>query len=161
MSLEIEQHERFQRLEWAWERVGTALVTLFILAGLLGLVAAGPLSWSSRSSATEVVTVEFDRVIGHEADESITLHFGPEAVVDGAITVELTGSWPGGISLQGITPQPSEQRAVPDGMVLEIPVATAGTTEVSVSFRGQEYGTLDGELAVGDESVSFSQFVTP
>lgn len=161
MSLDIEQHEAFQRREWAAERVGTGLLVLFVVAGLLGLIAVGPLSWTTRSSGSGTVGVEFDRIAFHESEDDLTLVLGPGAAVDGTVTVRIAGTWPGAVDVQDISPEPSEQRAVPGGMVWVIPVPDRGETEVTVAFRPQEYGSQDARIEVRDESVSFSQFVLP
>lgn len=161
MGLDIERDEDFQRREWMWERGGTVLLVLFIVAGLIGLLGTGPLSWAERDSADGVVTVAFDRLTHHEADDSMTLVFEPGAVSDGSVTVELTGTWPGGVDIQSISPEPAEQRAVADGLVLEFAVADVDRVEATVGFRAQEYGPLRGEVAVAGRSVSFSQFVLP
>ena len=161
MDLDIDQHERFQQREWAANRLGWVVLGLFIVAGLVGLLGAGPLSWTTTASRNGVVTVEHDRVTHFEADDSITLTIAPDAVVDGTATVQLTGSWPSGVDLTGISPEPAEQRAVRDGIVLELPVEGTGEVELSLSFRAQEIGTLSGDVTVGDETVSFSQFVLP
>ncbi|WP_043502512.1 hypothetical protein [Georgenia sp. SUBG003] len=161
MDLDINQHERFQQREWAANRLGWVLLGLFIVAGLVGLLGTGPLSWTTTDSRNGVLTLEHDRVTHYEADDTITLTVAPDAVVDGTVTVQLTGSWPSGVDVQSISPEPAEQRAVPDGLVLEVPVEGGGDVEISVNFRAQEIGTLSGDVAVGDDTVSFSQFVMP
>ncbi|MBE1876661.1 hypothetical protein [Myceligenerans pegani] len=161
MGLDIEQDESFQRREWRWQHGGTVLLVLVVVAALAGLLGAGPLSWTERESADGVVTVAFDRVTHHESDDSMTLAFGPEAVSDGTVTVELAGTWPGGVDLQGISPQPVEQRAVPGGLVLVFAADGADRVETNLRFRAQEYGPLRGEITVAGRSVSFSQFVLP
>ena len=161
MGLEIEQDEGFQRREWMWQRSGTLLLVLVVVAALAGLLGTGPLSWTERDSAGGVVTVAFDRVTHHEADDSMTLAFGPEAVSDGTVTVELTGTWPDGVDVRGISPEPTEQRLAADGLVLEFAVEDTDRLEVTMGFRAQEYGPLRGETTVAGRSVSFSQFVLP
>lgn len=159
MSLEIKQHERFQRLEWRWQRLGWVVLTVFVVAGLLGLLGPGPLSSTARTNGP--VSVEFDRVTHHEADDTVTFVFGPEAVEDGTITAELTGTWPSAVDVQGISPEPSAQRAVPGGIVLEVEVEEAGELEVSVNFRPQDHGSISADLTAAGHTVSFSQFVMP
>lgn len=159
MDLEITQDERFQRREWVTERLGWSLVTAFVVAGFLGLLGAGPLS--QASAAAGAVSVEHQRVTHYEADDSIAFAFGPEAVEGGAVTATLTGDWPGAVDVQGISPEPSEQRLVPGGLVLEFPVERSGDLEVSVSFRAQRLGYQDARLTVGPDSVTFAQLVLP
>lgn len=161
MVLDIEQDEGFQRREWRLQRSGTALLVLVVVAALAGLLGTGPVSWTERESADGVATVAFDSITHHEADDSITLTFGPEAISGGTVTMDLTGTWPGGVDVQGISPEPAEQRAVPGGLALEFAVEDADRVEVTMGFRAQEYGSLHGEVTVAGRSVSFSQFVLP
>lgn len=164
MGLDVERDERFQRREWKWQRGGTILLVVVVVAALAGLLGTGPLSWTERDSPDGVVTAAFDRLTHHEADDTMTLAFGPEAVSDGTVTVELTGTWPGGVDIQGISPQPVEQRAVPGGLVLVVAVDDVDRVdrvEVTVGFRAQAYGPLRGEVTVAGRSVAFSQFVLP
>lgn len=167
MGLEVRQHERFQQREWRFERVGWALVGLFVVAGLLGFLGKGPFSWATARSESGWVAVEYQRINHHEADDAITLQFAPEAVQNDTITVEFTGSWISGVDRQGISPQPSDELLTPGGVALEFPVDRAGTPEtgralnVTITFRAQEYGALSGEVSVAAERASFSQFVLP
>lgn len=160
MDLEVPHDEAFSRREWVVERVGWTLVTLFVLAGLVGLLGSGPLSWATTQDDAAVV-VTYDTVTHYEADESITLTLHPAAVADDTVAVELSGPWVGGVDIQGIWPEPSAQRLVPGGVVLEFDVAEPGTLEATITYRAQEYGTLDAELAAGSDVVTFSQLVIP
>lgn len=159
VDLEVRQDEEFSRREWALERVGWVVLTLFVLAGLAGLLGSGPLSWS-RSGADAVV-VHYDSTTHFEADESVTLVIGPDAVRDGTAAVTVTGSWVSGVDLQGIVPEPSAQRLVPGGVLLEFDVEIPGELEVQLSFRAQAYGTLTADVGAGDDVVTFSQLVFP
>ncbi|RPF26251.1 hypothetical protein [Georgenia muralis] len=161
MDLEIRQHESFQRREWTAQRIGWVALALFVLAGLVGLLGTGPLSWTVTESDGGLVTVEYDRIAHHEADESLTLIFAADAVQDGVITAELTGPWLSGVDVQSISPEPSEQLAVPGGVILELPVERPGEIEMTLTFRAAKYGRLDGEITVGADTVAVSQLVLP
>lgn len=161
MTLDIRQNEKYQKAESRIERLGWVVLTLFIIAGLLGLVGSGPLSSSTATSDNGLVSVDYDRVIHHEADTLVTLRFSGAAVEDGAITAVISGSWVSGIDLQGISPETSEQRTVPNGVTLEWTVDESGETEAVLSFRAQEYGPLNLDVSVGTDSVHLSQFVLP
>lgn len=161
MSLQINQNERFQQREWRLERIGWGVVGAFVLAGLIGLLGAGPLSWATDRSDGGLVTVGYQRITHHEADDSLTLVLPADAVEEGIISVELTGTWISGVDLQSISPQPSEERAVPRGVVFDIAVERPGTTEVVVGFRAQEYGTLEATVSVRGDTMSFTQLVLP
>lgn len=161
MSLEIKRDDRFQRREWRAERIGWVLVTALVMAGLFGLLGRGPLSSSTARSPGELVTVSYSRVSHYEADESITFSFGAGAVEDGTVTVGIRGSWPAGVDLQSITPEPSEQSAVPGGVILEFAVEEVGDLAATVSYRAQDLGKLDAEVSVGEDSATLTQLVLP
>lgn len=161
MDLDVRQDEVFQRKEWRAQRIGWVVMTLFVLAGLIGVFGTGPLTWATTSSLDGVVTVEYDRVVRFEADNSLTLIFGPDAVEDGVITVEMAGSWLAGVDLSGIAPEPAEQRALPDGVVWEFPVERTGQIDVTLTFRAEEVGTIGADVTVGDETATFTQLVLP
>lgn len=124
MDLQVPQDEEFQRREWRWERAGWAAMAALLVAGLAGLLGSGPASWARAEGSAGLVEVEYQRVTHHEADDSLTLTLAPRAAQTGTVTVEFTGSWVAGVDVQGITPQPSEQLAVPGGVALRCPSAS-------------------------------------
>lgn len=160
MDLEVKQDDRFQRREWRIERVGWTLLGLFVAAGLVGLLGAGPFSWATNRSPQGLVQVSFQRVTHHESDDSITITVDPEAIENGTVLVELTGSWVSGVDRQATTPQPTTESAIPEGVALEIP-ARPGEATMTITFRAQRYGALRGDLTVNGDQVSFTQFVLP
>lgn len=163
MELEIEQDEAFQRREWRFERLGWAVLTLFVVAGLIGALGKGPVAWATASSDDGVLTVEHNRVTRLLADDEVTLSFGPDAVQDGTVTVEVTGSWYAQVELRSITPQPDAELLVPDGMVLELPVSRAGEElTVELVVRATGVGAYSAQFAVpGSPPVTFRQIVLP
>lgn len=161
IDLDIEQNDRFQRREWRAVRLGWLLLALFVLAGLLGFLGTGPFSRTIANSETGAVQVEYQRVAHHQAEEDLIFTFSPEAIEDGKITLELTGSWVGGVDVSSISPTPSTEYAIPGGVALEFAVLQPGDVQAFFSFRAQEYGGIDARATVGEDSVGFSQFVLP
>lgn len=161
LDLDIEQNDRFQRREWRVERLGWLLLVLFVLAGLLGFLGTGPFSRATANSETGAVQVEYQRVAHHEAEESLTFLFSPDAIEDGKIILELTGSWVGGVDVSSISPTPSTQYAIPGGVAMEFEVLQPGDVQAFFSFRAKDYGGSDARATVGGDSVSFSQLVLP
>ncbi|MCF4122445.1 hypothetical protein L1785_15815 [Antribacter sp. KLBMP9083] len=161
MDLEILQEPDFQRREWRLERVGWTLLTLFVLAGLLGLVGPGPLGDTTRAGEGGLVEVSYGRVAHYEADDLLSIRFDPAAVEQDTVTLALTGSWVSGVDLQGVTPAPSEERVTDDGVVYEFAVEEPGDLTVTVSFRAQDVGPLTADVAVGTDSLSLTQLILP
>lgn len=93
MDLEIRQDQRFQQREWRLERIGWTLIALFVLAGLLGLLGPGPLSWATARSDGGLVEVEYQRFTHWVADDTVEIRVAPDAVGAGAFEVTLTGDW--------------------------------------------------------------------
>lgn len=161
LDLEIRQNARFQQREWRLERVGWLLMAVFILAGLIGILGPGPLSWATADSEAGTFQVEYQRVGHNEADDSVRFLFSEDAIEDGKVTLELTGSWVSGIDVSGISPEPSAQYAIPDGIALDFDVLQPGDISVALTFRAQDYWMLDAEATVGEDSTSFTQLVLP
>lgn len=161
LDLEIRQSAEFTQREWVVERVGWALLALFILAGLLGVFGWGPLTTVTARSDGGTLAVEYQTVGHHEADDSVRILVASEAAVDGTVTVELTGSWVSGVDISSVTPAPSTERAITDGVALEFDVEPGADTEVTIIFRASGYWGIDARAAVGDDAVRFSQFVLP
>lgn len=161
VDLDIEQSDRFQRTEWRVERVGTVLLVLFVLAGLLGFLGPGAFSHSVAESEAGALQVEYRSITHHLAAEDLTFMVSGDAVEDDTVTLVLTGPWINGVDVSGITPQPSTQYAIPGGVAMEFDVLRPGDLEIDFSIRANDYWLLDAQASVGEDSVSFSQFVLP
>lgn len=161
LDLDIQQNDRFQRNEWRFERAGWLFLAMFILAGLLGVLGPGPLSKTTVESEAGTIQVEYQRVTHNEADDSLTLLFSENAIENGKVTAELTGTWVEGVELSAITPQPTTQYAIPGGIALEFDVRKQGDVEIAFTFRPMDYWMIDAEVTVGRDSVAFSQLVLP
>ncbi|MGM7666719.1 hypothetical protein [Microbacterium sp. A93] len=160
-QLESKDHARFQRREWRFVRVGWAVLALFIVAGLLGLFGNGPLSDNSTTSDSGHVSIDHQRIARNLADDTLVLRLSEETVQDDQITLRVTGSWVEDIDVSGIAPQPSTEYAIPGGVAYEFDVLEPGDLTATISFRATGYGSLDGRVAAGGDSVGFTQFVLP
>ena len=161
LEQEIRESERFRRREWRLERVGWSLLALFIVAGLLGVFGWGPLSTATALSEGGAIRAEYQWVGHFEADDSVTFVVSPDAVTNGTVTLELTGSWVGAVDVSSIAPAPSAEYSIPGGVALDFAVLGHAPVEVVIMFRAHGYWGLDALATVGDDSVGFSQFVLP
>lgn len=159
--LMLEDDPGFRRSERLITRFGWIVLALFVVAGLLGLLGAGPLSSTTAGGPDDAVRVEYQRVTHFEADDMVTLLLSEEAVDGDTLTVELTGEWLTGVDLSSVKPQPDAQRTVPGGVVYEFAVEGPSTVEVSMSFRAQKLGGLPMTATAGGSTVSLTQFVLP
>ena len=60
-TLELEQNLDFQQRSWALQHLGWAVMGLLILAALLGLFGAGPLSSLTTGSQDGLLVLQYDR----------------------------------------------------------------------------------------------------
>lgn len=161
LDLEIRQSARFTQREWLLERVGWAVLAAFVVAGLIGAFGWGPLTTVTAVSEDGTLTVEYQTVGHHEADDSVRILVASDAAVDGKVTVELTGPWVSGVDVSSVTPAPSTEYAITEGVALEFDVEPGAETQVTIIYRASGYWGIDAHATVGDESVHFSQFVLP
>lgn len=189
VSLEIRGTETFRRREHTATRIGWIVLTTFVIAAIFGFLGPGMWSNTTRASGGGGLQVEYLRVAHIEADDTFTISLTPEfaelAVADdtGMLAVELRGTWVNAINRQSISPTPSEETLLPDGVRMEFKVDTNAPTtagaateadnattsatgggdvlQIAIQFRAQQLGPLGGTVSVADESVEFSSFVLP
>ena len=161
MELQSEERQTFQRREWTVQRFGTLVLVAFIVAGFLGLLGAGPLATTTSSSSQGMVTVEHDWIVRANAETTMHVRIAPEAVENDTVTLEFTGPWVSGVDLESISPDPVEQHAIPDGTALTFMVEPSSDIDVSLTLVPQELFQREAQVTVGDETVSFNQFVLP
>lgn len=149
------------RRSWRAERVGWVIVAVLTVVSLVGVFGHGPVSWARASGSEAGLALDYQRLARHNADDSVRLELGPSTIQDGTIEVEVRGSWVHGARIDGIVPEPSAQRTMTDGVLLEFEAEDTGPTVVTIYFRAYEYGPLDGEVAVGDDRLTFTQWVLP
>lgn len=149
------------RRSWRGERVGWGVVAALTLVSLAGVLGHGPVSWERATSTDGGLALDYQRMGRHNADDSVRLELGAGTIQDGRIEVEVRGSWIQSVRLDGLVPEPSAQRTLTDGVLLEFEAEDTGPTVVTIYFRAYEYGPLDGEVAVGDDRLTFTQWVLP
>ncbi|MFC7401655.1 hypothetical protein [Citricoccus sp. GCM10030269] len=165
LDLDIRQDDRFQQREWRVEQVGTVLLVLFLLAGVLGLVGKGLFNQASAASENGALEMEYQRVAHYKADQTVTFTVSEEAIEDDTVTLVLTGPWVQEVNMSSINPEPDTQYATPDGMAMEFAVHQPGDLEIDFSVMADQRWMLDAHAAVAtnsaSDSVSFSQLILP
>jgi hypothetical protein len=161
-SLQVEQHDAFQRQEWRAQRVGWLMMALLVLAALTGLLGGpGPLSWTTATGADGALQVEYQRLGHFEADEVVTVTVASAAVTGDSVDVELAGGWLQAVDVRGITPEPREQLATPYGLRLTFATEPGAELSVQMTYRPAAIGNLYGGVRLEGETVGFGQFVYP
>jgi hypothetical protein len=167
-DLEVAQDLKAQRRNWAFAAVGSAVMVMVALAGLLGLFGgAGPLSRATLGDQNDTLYIqEYERFL--RFGKPTTLHLSldtAEAFEGGKIRLWINREYLKSIQLQEVDPQPDTIEVTPERLIY-IFNAKEGSedrpTEVTFELEPDEMGTLAGRVGLdGGASQSFEQFVYP
>jgi hypothetical protein len=156
-DLDIDEDLAFQEKEWFVQRIGMALLFLFVLGAALGLTGmGGPLSTARAGRPEEPVFVEYERFVRHGATSTVRLHLRGNPGV-----VKFWVSAPYAASVRVSSVEPPAQKVVVEND-RQVYAIEAATTDLTVTFVMEplRFGTMNGELGlVGGPSVQLSQFV--
>lgn len=157
-TLEIDEDIVFQRKEWMAQRVGVALLFLFVLGALLGLTGVGgPLSHGEAGDRNAALHVEYERVVRRGAPVTLTLHLRSRA--PGNVRFWISAPYLQDITIDGFVPQPEIVSVEQERHVYAIP-AGSGSSEITVTLEVEHktIGRIQGEVGLIDgPSVRFSQ----
>ena len=157
-TLEIDDDARFQTREWLAQRVGIGLMTVFVLAALLGLTGAGGvLNDGTAVSSSGAVRVDYNRIVRRSASTSMTLHLHSDP--PGFIQFWVSAPYLDAIQLESVTPMPQTVTVEAARHVYTIRAASPDVS-VTVTLEHKTWGRLEGEAGiVGSDSARFSQMV--
>lgn len=155
-TLEIDDDARFQTREWHAQRIGIVLMTLFVLAALLGLTGAGGvLNDGTAVSPSGDVRIEYDRIVRRSASASMTLRFHSDP--PGFIQFWVSAPYLDAVHIESVTPMPQTVTVEAARQVYTIRAASPDVA-VTVTLEHKTWGRLEGEAGiVGGDSVRFSQ----
>jgi hypothetical protein len=157
---------RFQRCEWACQRVGWLVFTAIVLAALVGLAGKGPLSETTRETESGRVRVTYNRYLRYAApdqlqmqiiDDKTTRSRAAPAQFEMALSAEFVNS----VRILRIVPEPESEAAADGRYTFVFRVADAGNLEIVVHFEPARWGALHGQLAAGGETIDLDHFVYP
>lgn len=165
-DLEINENLKFQRRDWAVQRIGWAVMAVFVIAALLGLFGGtGSLRGEAKGgSGDAAVSVSYERYLRFMKPTTLEIQVGEEAGKNGKISVWVDRRYLDGLQIQQITPQPSSAKSGAERLtyVFEVDDPDKATTVSFDLLPQQKFGVLKGRVGVGDgEPVSFGQFIYP
>jgi hypothetical protein len=166
-DLEIDEDLPFQRRMWVAQRIGWALMTLVMLAGLLGAFGGGGFLARARAGREgDSIWLDYRRLTRHGAPDALEVHVSPDAQAgrDSIIGIWFQRDYIHGLDIQQIIPEPAEVIAGPDRVTYRFkssdPFAVA-----TVVFRVEPAETFSrrGQLGIEGSASSrtFRQFVFP
>jgi hypothetical protein len=160
--MQLPQDMKFQRREWAAQRVGIALMVLILIAGALGAFGDGPLSRSRQTDRGGHLTIRFERFARLQAAHSVRIEADPVLAVEGRVRIGIEASLLENQELRSITPAPLATEAGDAEHVFIYPVPASGArVSITLHLLPLRAGTIRGAVAVGEATVGVAQFVYP
>jgi len=162
-GLEIEEDMRFQRRDWAFERISWGLIALVVLAALLGAFSRGPLARAEARDPDGTLRVAYDRFQRYDTPSAVEIGIAAGATGGDLVELRLRGAMLHGAQIGNLSPEPLESHLAEDGWVLRFPVRDRQAPSlVRMELRPETLGTLDGEIAVeGRPPAPIRAFVYP
>ena len=162
-DLEIEQDHEFQRRSWRLQRAGWMVLTLVLLAGMLGLYGAGPLAHATVGAPGAPLRLEYDRFGRLGAPSMWTALLRPSTGRPGEAILHLDRGFTDHFQIERVQPAPDRTEAGPDHSVYVFRVTGPGEP-VRVTFRlkPEQIGPMTGRVREeGGSWLTCTQFVFP
>jgi hypothetical protein len=162
IGLDDPQQQTLHRREWRAERIGWALVTAAIVAGLCGLLGPGWLSHREKSSPGGGISAEYFAAIRYEAPAELRLRFAIPPGSNGELHLALSRSLGDAVTAEAISPPPAAVAMDAENLTYIFHAADmGGDGRVVMRFKPNQYGWLNYTVSLGGETISISQFVLP
>jgi hypothetical protein len=163
-GFEIDEDLEFERRSWRLQRVGWGMLSLILLAALLGLFGTGWLDSAVAGQPGSQIWLEYNRFGRLQAESSrLEIHLGPGTAANGKVRVWLNHEYMKGVQVTNLTPEPESVEAGPERFtyVFNVPDASQPTL-IIFRLEPDKMGRLNGEVGLeGGASLSFKQFVYP
>ena len=163
-DLEVAEDMDAQRRNWVFQRIGTAVMALVALAGLLGLFGGtGPLSSAAVSDGQAPLSIEeYERFARFGKPTALQVSLDPTATADGETRLWLSRQYVQSVQIQEIDPLPERVKAAPDRFVYVFDTETDGPTAITFELEPDQIGPLEGRIGLdGGTSLTFGHFVYP
>ena len=154
-TLDIDEDLAFQKKEWFFQRIGMALLVLFVVAALLGFTGVGgPLSRGEAGEPGGAVHVEYERFVRRGGLSTLKLRL---RTAPGDVRFWVSAPYFEHVRINSVAPTPELVAVETDRHVYLI---RSGSPDVIITLKveHESAGTLDAEVGlVGGPSVRFSQ----
>jgi hypothetical protein len=151
----------FQRRWWRFEKAVWLFFLLILIGDLLGLFGRGYLAKAQRTTADQMLTVNYERIERAGTPSIMTLHFGPGSIRNGEVKIFVSDSLIRRLGAQRISPQPAVSAIGDGGITYTFPMTQLPATAeiaLSPSFPGPQQFTVN---IVGDAPIHANVFVVP
>ena len=140
------------------QRIGFVIMSLLILAALLGFFGSGFFSQTIKTNAD--LTITYEKFIRQQASTVINISLNSQCDKESILSLDKT--FFKNVSLKSITPTPSKEISTNNSIqyIFLCDNATAGIQIVMV-LEPETFGLLRGSMYVNNNQIQLSQFVYP
>ena len=155
----------FRRRVWQAQRVAWALMALFLLGALVGLLGSGPLSPTSVTSADGAVRVEYERFLRRDTRTTLRVHLRPANGEASTLALWLARPYLEAMKVDSVLPSPRRVQGAGDRITWGFEVSAREPRELlTVTIHLLPEGSGMRWAGVGLEAgsgVRFRQWVYP
>jgi hypothetical protein len=137
---------------------------VFVLAGLLGLLGAGPLGHRSIAASDGAVEVEYERFLRRGTRTRLLVRVRPTGADAPVLELRLARSYLDQMRVESVFPTPRQVQAGRDHVVLDFEVdpRQPGPLTIAIHMLPQGIGGRWGAVGVGaGPELGFRQWVNP
>ncbi|HEX8180034.1 MAG TPA: hypothetical protein VF525_10870 [Pyrinomonadaceae bacterium] len=164
-TLEIEQDLPYQERAWRRQRIWWVLLTLLLIAALLGVFGTGVLSRAEAGARSAPVWLEYERFARAQAEtNTLRFHLAPAAATNGQVRLWLSRAYLEHVQVLSVTPEPATVETAPDRFIYIFPApALNAPTAVTFQLEPERLGRLHGQAGLDGSGtgLEFKQLVYP
>ena len=145
---------------WRRERIGWAVLAVFLVAAVIGVFGAGPLSRTTISAGN--VRLEYDRFLRMSAASALQITLSPDGKAAGEQGVTLDHAYLDRIRVHTVVPEPKRTLARPDAVEFVFATASDGAPVTAwFHITLDRPGVASGRLTAAGETLEFWQLAYP
>ena len=161
-SIQLDDDMPFQRRTWAVERAGWTLMGVVIVAAMLGLFSAGPLSWTTVHQPQGFAEIEYGRFQRQSAPATIRIKLLAAGVRPEGVPVEVDSTFLDIYKITSIQPQPARSIAAAHGIRFRFDAAEGTPATISFYVTPERMGFFRPKLTIaGGNGIEVPVFIYP
>lgn len=163
-ALDTGEDIAYQRREWIAQRIGWFVMTLLVVAALLGLLGSmGPLASAHSEASDGSIGVSYMRLERHHAPARLVVEVAPESAINEEVRLWIDAEYVKTLGLQSIVPEPDSVELGAERITYVFPVGEGdGPMEITFQYEHEGFWRQDIQLGLVDgASVEFYQFIFP
>jgi hypothetical protein len=157
-TLEVNQDLAFQRREWVVQRIGWALMFLFVAAAAAGVFGAGAAGNAVAGEPGSELWVDYERFGRRGAPLLMRVH---AVASSGELRLQLDRGYLEGVRVQSVTPEPASTESAGADLVYIFRATPGQEMAVTFDLHAEQLGSRTVRVQAGGRRIEFRQFIYP